>query len=112
MHAFQEISQGAQDGLVLSQGISQGAQHDQRLTALVGIGFAMPVSATHIARAIEVSSVWARTAALSDSPFQMAVTHLPRWGEFSPTGNVAENGKAAQNAAEPMRVAAFQSQGN
>jgi len=48
VHFFQEISQGAQAAHALSQGISQGAQHDQRVSALLVVGFGMPLSATRI----------------------------------------------------------------
>src|SRR6266478_5780014 len=51
MHFFHRIAQGAQDAHALSQGISQGAQHDQRVSALLVVGFGMPLSATRIAGA-------------------------------------------------------------
>ena len=71
VHFFQEISQGAHTRDALSQGISQGAQHDQRVSALLVVGFGMPVSATHIARLTQVARVCARTAAVSDCRNQM-----------------------------------------
>src|SRR6266478_6526767 len=47
---------GDRDTHALSRGIPQDAQPGQRVSALLVIGFGMPVSATHLARPAQVAA--------------------------------------------------------